>query len=255
MADFFDQHIDALFGGHLFKMEAEGEDDSGAAVHAPEEHSDFVLGGFWEAHFPEEKFVVEGVAFGPEGGVEELALGIEAVFVELLEVVAGDELVVDGCAGEVDVVCAKAHELFLVLHFGGGEADHDLFAAKEEGADFLLFAGHHGHSPGFFGELGDGDKVVVFDVFDRFFGEVPDHLGLIAGLDVVLFDLFEGLVPVVVAHLFGGLFHLGFAPGVLLVRDLDELLGRVGDHLVFELVEEGLAADWVADDGAVVAGF
>ena len=56
-------------------------------------------------------------------------------------------------------------------------------------------------------------------------------------------------------HFAFGLLHLGFAPGVLLARDLDELLGGVGDHLVFELVEEGLAADWVADDGAVVARF
>ena len=64
MADFFDQHVDALFGGHLLEVEAEGEDDSGAAVHSPEEHSDFVLRGLWEAHFPEEEFVVEGVAFG-----------------------------------------------------------------------------------------------------------------------------------------------------------------------------------------------
>jgi hypothetical protein len=66
-------------------------------------------------------------------------------------------------------------------------------------------------------------------------------------LDVVL-----RLPPVVEAQRLGRLVHLGVAPLELAVRDLDELLWRVGDHLVGELAEQRLATDRIADQRLVV---
>src|SRR5262249_30192214 len=57
--------------------------------------------------------------------------------------------------------------------------------------------------------------------------------------------------PVVAeAHLARRLLHLGLAPGVFAVADLDQLLGRVGDHLAAEIFHQPVAPDRVADDGA-----
>jgi hypothetical protein len=40
VADVFDEHLDAVSGGHFAEMETEGEDDAGGAVTAPEEEAE-----------------------------------------------------------------------------------------------------------------------------------------------------------------------------------------------------------------------
>ncbi len=54
VADPLDQEVDALLGRHLLEVEAQREDDPGAAVHPPEEHADAVLGRLREAAVPEQ---------------------------------------------------------------------------------------------------------------------------------------------------------------------------------------------------------
>ncbi len=67
-------------------------------------------------------------------------------------------------------------------------------------------------------------------------------------------DLLERLLPVVAeAHLARGLLELDFAPGKLLFGDGDELLGRVGNELVVQVLNDRLPADRVAHDRLVFA--
>ena len=95
-------------------------------------------------------------------------------------------------------------------------------------------------------------------VVEEFFGlvrQIADQFRLLAGFHVHGLDLFNGLLPVVTeAHLAGRLFHLGFAPRVLFVRDGDELFRRVGNHLIGEFHHEAFAADGIADDVVRGAG-
>ena len=50
------------------------------------------------------------------------------------------------------------------------------------------------------------------------------------------------------------LLPLGLAPGEFLLGHGDQLVGRVGHHLVFQVQREALRPDRVADDGLVLAG-
>ena len=122
----------------------------------------------------------------------------------------------------------------------------------EERVHELLLGRHHGHPPRVAAELGDRHQVVGIHVIDRLEGQVADQGRLLAGLDVQRLDVLEGSLPVVaLAHLARGLLHLVLAPGQLVAGELDQLFGRVRDHLVLELAQEGLAADRVADDLAI----
>ena len=79
--------------------------------------------------------------------------------------------------------------------------------------------------------------------------KIADQRRLLARLDVRLLDRFKRLLPVVaVTHFARRLLHLGFAPGQFLVRDLDQLLGRVRDHLVLQFLQQSFPADRIADD-------
>src|SRR2546425_115553 len=61
-------------------------------------------------------------------------------------------------------------------------------------------------------------------------------------------------MPVVaVSKLARSFHHLVLAPGHLFLRDVDQLFGRVGDHLVGQLDHERFAAYWIADDVTRVA--
>src|SRR4029077_11520835 len=75
-------------------------------------------------------------------------------------------------------------------------------------------------------------------------GEVADQLRLLSGRDVLRLHELQGLGPVVAAaQLARRLFHALLAPRELALRDRDQLLGRVRDHLPRELRLQALASD------------
>ena len=78
---------------------------------------------------------------------------------ELLQVMAGNQFVVHGRAGEVDVVAAQTHQLVPMLHPVGREGDDDRLATEEVGTDLLSGGGHHLHAPRLDAEVGDRDQV------------------------------------------------------------------------------------------------
>ena len=96
VADTLDQEVDRLIRLHRPQVEAEGEDDPGAAVFSPEEHADAVLGSFGEIEIPQKHLPVERPALGPEGSSEPLAVGAVAGGHEALQVMARDQLVMHG---------------------------------------------------------------------------------------------------------------------------------------------------------------
>ena len=229
---------------HLLEVEAQRKDDPGAAVHPPEEHADAVLGRLREALIPEQELPVERPALDPERRVEDAAVGLVSRAHVALEVMAGDQLVMHRGAGEMDVVPAHAHHLRLVRHRARRVRDGDRLAAGEEGVHELRLGRHHGHAPRVAAEPGDRHHVVGVEVFDRLDGEVADQGGLLARLDVERLDVLEGRVPVVAqAHLASGLLHLALAPAQLLAGEVDQLFGRVRDHLRLELAQQCIAAD------------
>src|SRR5205823_6298821 len=54
MSDTVDEKVDALLRRHLLQMKTEREDDSRAAVHAPEEHADAVFWRLGKIQIPEQ---------------------------------------------------------------------------------------------------------------------------------------------------------------------------------------------------------
>ena len=204
MADAVDKEIDALGGGPFFEVEVQAEEDAGAAVHTPEEHADAVFRRLGKAEIPEPHLPVEGPAFDPERRIERPAVGPVALGHVGLEMVAGDDFVVDGGAGEMDIVAAEAHELGFVRYFSRGEADDDLFAAEEEGVDALFGGGHPAHAPDVFGVGGNRDEVAFFEEIEGFEDLIADEGGLLAGGDVEIFDVFERFFPIVLEAEFAG---------------------------------------------------
>jgi len=92
--------------------------------------------------------------------------------------VAGDQFVKDGRAGESRAVAAHVHEFVRVGHSVCWVGDDNAGAAEEEGVDALAGGGHHCCFPVISGDWGHGYEVVVFDVGDCFGGEVVDYLWL-----------------------------------------------------------------------------
>ena len=222
-------------------------------MHAPEEHADPVLGRFGEALVPEQQLPVESPALGPERRVEQPAIGLVARGHVLLQVMAGNHLVKDRRAREVDIVAAHAHQLCLVRHRAVGNETLMTSPPVKNGftsccSGDIMAIRHESRQ-----SCGNGDQVVRVEIFDRLDRQVADQGGLLAGLDVHRLDVLEGRSPVVaVAHVARGLFHFVLAPGELGLGELDQLFGRVRDHLELELAQEGLAADRVADDRRTV---
>src|ERR1035437_4618086 len=62
-----DEELDALLRDPLAQVEVHGEDDTGGAVHAPDECADALFGGAFETLVVEEHLPPECVALTPEG--------------------------------------------------------------------------------------------------------------------------------------------------------------------------------------------
>src|SRR5579862_8661367 len=93
--NFVDEHVDALLGSELAKMEKQRKLNADATVHAPKEHSDLFLRSPGEAKIPEEHLPIEGPALRPEGGAETTTIRHVAGLHKALEVMAGDQFVLD----------------------------------------------------------------------------------------------------------------------------------------------------------------
>src|SRR5438105_15805387 len=103
MPDALDQQVDALLRRHLLQVEAEREDDSRAAVHAPEERADAILRRLLELHVPEQQLPVERPALAPERRAEQTAIGPVAGRHIALEVMARNQFVKDCGAREMNI--------------------------------------------------------------------------------------------------------------------------------------------------------
>ena len=115
---------------------------------------------------------------------------------ELLEVMSGDQLVVDRGACEVAVVAAQAHELVAMFHPIGRKRDADDLAAGEVRIHLLPCGRHHFDAPEFLGEIRNRDQIAFFEELDGFLREFHDQFGLLAGADVLGLDVSEGFLPV-----------------------------------------------------------
>ncbi|KAK1251832.1 hypothetical protein MKX07_007311 [Trichoderma sp. CBMAI-0711] len=255
VADPFDEQVDALLGREEAEVELDGEDDAGAAVHAPEHGADAVLGRLEEvAALPEDVLPVHGPALGAEGRAEELAVAVVPLAHEELQPVARDHLVEGRRARKVAVVAAHHHLLELVRHVGRRVGHHDERPAEEEGGDALHVGAHHGHARRLLGQRRHRHQVVLLDEGGALAHQPLDEARLLAGRHRVLLDRVERLLPVVaVAELLGRGLHLQLAVVELLLGQRDELLRRVGDHLRLELRQQRLAAQGLADDVARLA--
>src|SRR5262249_34263690 len=100
VSDAIHEEVDAFLRRHFLQVEAQRENDARAAVHAPEERADFVLGLSLEFQVPEEQFPVERVAFRPEGRAEQATIRFVTSRHETLQVMAGNQFMKDGGARE-----------------------------------------------------------------------------------------------------------------------------------------------------------
>ena len=167
------EQINTFPGRHLAEVELDREDDPGATVHAPEEHTDAVL-CFVRRPFlanlcgkttiPQQQFPVHGPAFDPERRLEELAVRVIAVHVVELKMMAGYELMEHGGSGECRAVAAHAHQFVFVRHAARWVGDDNSLAAEEERVDFLACWCHHGRFPEIFRGCRHGDEVVFLHV-------------------------------------------------------------------------------------------
>ena len=227
-------------GRHLLEVEAQREDDAGAAVHAPEEHADAVLGRLGEAAVPEQELPVECPALAPERRVEQPAVRLVPRGHVTLEMMARDHLVKDGGAGEVDVVAAHAHQLRFVGHGVGRKRDDDRsrrpvkkgFTSWRSG-DIIV------HPPRVAAERGDRDEVVAVEVVDRLERQVADQVPAAcrarrgASSRARARRASRRPMPISREAFFISSSHQASS----VAGELDQLLGRVGDHLVLELAE------------------
>ncbi len=166
---------------------------------------------------------------------------------------AGNQFVLHRGAGEVHVVAAHGLQLRVVRHGVGRVGNGDDFAAGEERGEQLPLRRHHLHPPGFPAQRRHGDQIVLDYVIGRFLSQVADQSRLLAWLDVQRLDFLDGFLPIVAkTHGARGLLHLGLAPGILFLGQVDDLLRGVRDQLAGQLSNECLAADGPAVDAAVV---
>ena len=76
-----------------------------------------------------------------------------------------------------------------------------------------------------------------------------ENVRLTAGRHGRLFRLLDSALPVIAeAHRARGLLHLGLAPGEVAVGERDQLLRRIGDHVVAEVGDETFPAARLALD-------
>src|SRR3569832_38513 len=98
MAHAIHEQFDTLLWRHLLEMEVEREDDARATMHAPEEHTDLLLGRLREAEVPQQQLPVKRIAFSPERRAEDRAIRLVTRGHEALQVMAGNQLVMDSRA-------------------------------------------------------------------------------------------------------------------------------------------------------------
>lgn len=179
------QQVDAFLRRHLAKVELDRKNDTSAAMHPPEEHSDAVLSFVGcpflpcfrrEAALPQKQLPVHGPAFDPERCLEELTMRVIAVHVVELEMVAGDELMEDCGARECRTVTAHTHQFVFVGHAARWVGDNDSLAAEEERIDLLAFGCHHRSFPEVSGNRRYSYEIVFLYVGDCFIGEIADQL-------------------------------------------------------------------------------
>ena len=103
-------------------------------------------------------------------------------------------------------------------------------------------------------DLRHGDEILLPHVVDRFEQHVADDRRLPAGLDVHAFDLLERLLPVVAeSHLRATPCCIScVAPREFLLGERDELLWRVRDHFVREILDQPRAPSGGARDARAV---
>src|ERR1044071_3168646 len=218
-------------------------------MHTPEEHSDLLLRRLGKTQIPQQQFPVKRGSFTPERRPKDRAIWFVTRGHKAPQVMTGNQFMMNSGACKIDIVAAHAHHLLFVGHRVGGEGNQNHFSAQKERTDKLSLRRHHLDSPRLFCEFRNGDEVVVFDKLDRFEREIANHLWLLAGFDVKIFDVFERFVPIIaVAQLARSLFHLVLTPGHLFFTDHDDFFRRVRDHLRAEFTQERFASDRIADD-------
>ena len=133
MANLIDKHFDALLRRHLPEMKLERKLDPSASVHTPEQHADAVLGRARKAQIPEQHFPVDRPSFNPERRPKRAPVRLVARLHVVLQVMARDEFVLDGCAREMNVVATHRHQLRVLAHRTRRVGDDDERPTEEEG--------------------------------------------------------------------------------------------------------------------------
>ena len=127
--------------------------------------------------------------------------------------------------------------------FGRIADDDPADAAEEERRRQLRLRRHHRHVHRLGGDGRDGDEIVGAKVGDRLVDQIHDHSRLLPGLDGGLLGVLDRLLPVVAeAERARRLLHLRFAPREFTIRQRDQLLGRVRNHVVGEVANQPGAA-------------
>ena len=182
-------------------------------------------------------------------------MGVVPVGHEELQMMPGDQLVMHHCPAEMDIVAPNAHQLVLVAH-GAGRIGHlDDVAPQEEGRGALRLRAEHLDPPVVPGQRRDGDEPSRLDEVHRFKRQRPNEFGLFTWTDMQGLDVLQGSLPVLpVAKVSRGLEHLGFEEGELPFTDRDQLLRGVRNEFRRQVLEEGLAADRLADDRLFLIG-
>src|SRR5262245_35609060 len=116
MPNLFDQQVDALLWRHLFEMEAQRENDPGAAMTAPEEKPDAVFRRFRETAIPEKQFPVERPSLTPERCAEQSSIRFITLGHKALQVMAGNQFVMHRRARKMRIIPTHAHHLLFMRH-------------------------------------------------------------------------------------------------------------------------------------------
>ena len=148
-----------------------------------------------------------------------------------------------GGVREPGVVAAHALDAGVVVHRVGRIRHADLAAAGEERVHQLPLGRHHDHVQRLGGHLRHGDQAVGAQVVDGLDEQIHDHPRLAAWRDGGVFGLLDRLLPVIAeAHLARRLQHLLVAPGKFLLGERDQLLRRVRNHGLGQILNQAFAA-------------
>ena len=135
--------------------------------------------------------------------------------------------------GKGDVVAAHALELLKGGHGARGERYADQRPAGEKRIHQLALGRHHLHAERLSLDLGNRDQFVSAQEIDGLPHQIADHVGLLARRGVPVLDLVDRPLPIVAEPQGArGVLHFRLAPGELLVGQLDQLLGGIGDHFL-----------------------